>query len=539
MGQDEASGGYQVMNTEEWMEKVTAVDGGQRLDTFWQGLLDGEGVARSRIQVWIKEGRATINGQVCTKPSVKILPGQTLTLAPDFPTSTLVPVAASLDVLYADESIAVINKEPGLTVHPAPSVTEATLVHQAAWHFPALLEQPGERPGIVHRLDKDTSGLIVLALSETARLNLTRAFAGRAVYKEYLAVVSGVPPAEGIVTLPLGRHPTVKTRMAVVESGGRPAETRYRLLWTSSDQSASLLRVRIMTGRTHQIRVHLAAIGHPLLGDEVYADRNTALRAPRQMLHAWQLRLEHPDSGEELAWVCPPPEDFCRALTSLWEQPLCIGLTGSAGSGKSMVLHAIQDLGVPVFSADQAVARAYLPGAAGCQILEHHFGQRFSLPQGGVDKAVLGQAMALSPSLRREVERLIHPLVRHELAAFRCQHPTGVVLAEIPLLCESGLHGDVDLIALVYCSDEVRHQRLRDRGWDSERIATVDSWQWPHAKKLGMAHLVLDNSGTLLQGQQRARAMIRQVRAMAEKRVRCGMEHLRHIFAHPDSDEMD
>lgn len=526
------------MTEEELSVLVTPADAGQRLDVFWQACLEDDGVARARIQDWIRHGRARINGRVCSKAATKIMPGQTLTLTPEYSPSSVVPVAGPLDVLYADDAIAVVNKEAGLTVHPAPSVNEVTLVHRAAHSFPELLAQQGERPGIVHRLDRDTSGLIVLALSEAARLALTNAFARRDVYKEYLALVSGAPAERGEINLAMGRHPTIKTRMAVVQSGGRPAETCYRLIWTAPDESAALLRVRIKTGRTHQIRVHLAAIGHPLLGDEVYADNATRDRAPRQMLHAWQLRLAHPWSGEELAWVCPPPEDFCRVLTGLWERPVCIGLTGSAGSGKSMARQAVGELGVPVFCADQVVAEAYAPGAPGSQILDHHFGRRFSLPQGGVDKDALARAMAESPSLRREVERLIHPLVRKALQDFRQAHPQGVVLAEIPLLCEAGLLDDVDLIAVVYCAESVRHQRLQDRGWSRERIAEVDSWQWPQPKKLAVAHLVLDNSGDLAQGQERARSLVRLVQTMMAKRVRRGMELLQQMFAHPDPSDL-
>lgn len=520
---------------QEYVEKVGAADGGQRLDAFWQGCLDEEGVARNRVQAWIRDGRARINGQVCTKPATRLMPGQTVSLSPEYKDSTLIPDDGPLNVLFADEHLVVVDKNPGLTVHPAPSVSEPTLVHRVAHHFPVLLAQSGERPGIVHRLDKDTTGLIVLALSESSRLALTDAFASRLVYKEYLALVAGVPASSGEITLPMGRHPSIKTRMSVVERGGRAAETRYCVLWTAPDSSASLVRVRILTGRTHQIRVHMAALGHPLLGDAVYADKATAARAPRQMLHAWQLRFEHPQSLEELSFCSPPPDDFLQVLDELCRERVCIGLTGAVGSGKSSAREAAESMGIPVFCADRVVAEAYAKGAEGCAILEHHFGSRFTHASGGVDKDLLLAAMSESQSLRREIERLIHPLVRHALHAFRAAHDEEVTLAEIPLLCEAGLGAEIDLLAVVFCPDEQRHARLGQRGWSPERIAAVDSWQWPQDKKVRMAQFVIDNSGSLSELQSRARAMIGIVQAMLQERRELCLETLRATFEEPDS----
>ncbi len=524
---------------QEFVEKVQAADGGQRLDAFWQGILDEEGVTRSRVQAWIRDGRARVDGRVCAKPATKVLPGQVLSLLPEFPDSDIVPDDGPLCVLYADEHLAVVDKEAGLTVHPAPSVTGTTLVHRAAARFPSLPALGGQRPGVVHRLDKDTSGLMVLALSEPARLALSESFASRDVSKEYLALVAGVPPSSGVVTLPLDRHPTIKTRMAVAERGGRAAESRYRLLWTAPDRSASLVRVRILTGRTHQIRVHMTALGHPLLGDAVYADRKTAARAPRQMLHAWRLRFRHPASGEELSFLAPPPDDFLHVLHELSRERVCIGLTGAVGSGKSTVRAAVEEAGVPVFCADRVVAGSYARGGEGCAILEHHFGKRFSAPGGGIDKDRLREAMQ-DPSLRREVERLVHPLVRHALADFRARHVEDVTLAEIPLLCEAGLAGETDLVATVFCPDGVRHERLRGRGWPDERIAEIDSWQWSQARKVRAAHLVIDNSGSLDELRTRSTAMLGVVRDMLRARSERDMEKLRDLFEHPDTfDETD
>lgn len=526
---------WKELPMKEFVEKVEIADAGQRLDTYWQSCLDEEGVTRSRIQAWIRMGRARINGQLCLKPATRLIPGQLLSLVPEFSESTITPQPGPLAVLFADEHIVIINKDAGLTVHPAPSVTEATLVHRVAHYFPALLTNSGERPGVVHRLDKDTSGLIVMALSESARLRLSEDFAGRRVVKEYLALVAGVPQEQGTITLALGRHPTIKTRMAVCPRGGRPAQSEYVRLWTAPDKSASLVRVRIFTGRTHQIRVHMAAIGHPLLGDAVYADKQTASRAPRQMLHAWHLGLDHPHSKETLDVYTPPPADFEQVLRGLCRRRICLGLTGVAGSGKSSVIGVIADLGVPVFLADQAVAASYAPGGPGCEILAHHFGEKFLAADGGIDKKRLFAAMQESDSLRREVERLIHPVVRQSLAEFRARHSDDILVAEIPLLGEAGFDAAMDVVAVVFCPEAKRQGHLQARGWSVERIARIDSWQWSQEKKLRLAHLVMDNSGSLDDLVRRTKALVSLVRSLVHEQSEACMGAYFHVLENPSS----
>jgi 23S rRNA pseudouridine1911/1915/1917 synthase len=204
------------------------------------------------------------------------------------------------------------------------------------------------------------------------------------------------------------------------------------------------------------------------------------------------------------------------------------------GSGKSTVRAVAEETEVPVFCADRVVAESYAKGGEGCAILEHHFGSRFSHPGGGVDKDLLLGAMAESGSLRREVERLVHPLVRHALHAFRAAHDEDVTLAEIPLLCEAGLAGEIDLLAVVYCPDSLRHARLRGRGWSPERIALVDAWQWPQDRKVAAAQFVIDNSGSLEELQARAQALIRVVREMLLGHAERCMDDLQAIFENPD-----
>jgi len=188
---------------------------------------------------------------------------------------------------------------------------------------------------------------------------------------------------------------------------------------------------------------------------------------------------------------------------------------------------------VPVFSADLVVAESYVPGGVGAAILNHHFASRFNRPDGGVDKDLLQMAMAESASLRREVERLIHPLVRQALQDFRAGHVEPVVLAEIPLLFEVGLREEVDLAAAVYCPDAKRHERLMFRGWDQARIARVDSWQWPQERKMRAAHLVVDNSGTLDDLKRRSLGLICVVRARIARRRQQALSGLQSLFENP------
>ena len=236
-----------------------------------------------------------------------------------------------------------------------------------------------------------------------------------------------------------------------------------------------------------------------------------------------------------MEFCAPPPEDFMQVLRGLCRERACIGLTGAVGSGKSTVRAVAEEMGVPVFCADRVVAEAYARGGEGCAILEHHFGSRFTQPGGGVDKDLLRDALAESDSLRREVERLVHPLVRHALHAFRAAHDEDVTLAEIPLLCEAGLAGEIDLLAVVYCPDFLRHARLQGRGWSPERIAMVDAWQWPQDRKVGMAQFVVDNSGSLEELESRARSLIRVVHGMLLGHAERCMEELQDIFENPDT----
>ena len=280
-------------------------------------------VSRSRWKQLIEAGRVTIAGAVARKTNMALKPGETVrcTLPEPEPVG-LVPADIPLSILFEDPDLIVLNKPAGLVVHPAPGHAADTLVNALLHHCADLQGIGGERrPGIVHRLDKDTSGVLVVAKNEAAVAALVAQFAAHTVRKEYLALAWGVlkKPA-GEILQPVGRHPVHRQKMAVTAKG-RAAVTRYEVL--AAGLRAALLRVRIETGRTHQIRVHLAHLGHPVVGDTVYGrarhDLPPELALPRQMLHAHGLEITHPRTGARLVFTAPPPADFLAAQKILVE----------------------------------------------------------------------------------------------------------------------------------------------------------------------------------------------------------------------------
>ena len=298
---------------------------GLRLDRYLAAT--GRGWSRSQVARWIAQGHVARNGAP-TKPSALLQAGDVVTVAPPPPVpSELIPEAIPLDVLYEDAHMIVVNKPAGLVVHPAAGNPAGTLVNALLAHCTDLSGVGGvERPGIVHRLDKDTSGVLVAAKSDAAHRALSLAFRWRTTDKRYLAVAYGIPPSgEGVVDAAIARHPTERKRMAVVASG-RPARTLY---WVREPLAGcALLECRPVTGRTHQIRVHLAHAGHAIVGDPVYAGRQwrtladpeaaAACRSfPRQALHAWRLTITHPATGEPMTFEAPPPADLEALLDAL------------------------------------------------------------------------------------------------------------------------------------------------------------------------------------------------------------------------------
>ena len=300
--------------------RLVADRDGERLDVFIARLLSQ--LTRSRVRRLIVGGLVTLEGRPAAKAGVKLEAGQRieLTVPPPEPTE-LEPEAIPLRIVYEDDDLLVVDKPAGLAVHPSPGHSRHTLVHAILAYCPQLSSIGGEeRPGIVHRLDKDTSGLIIVAKHDDAHRSLARQLKERQVEKRYLALVEGlVEPPEGVIEAPIARHPRRRQRMAVV-AGGREARTHYKLL--REVDGRSLLEVRPETGRTHQIRVHLAAIDHPVTGDRVYGRRGAGRSPlPRHFLHAQGLVFRHPRTGERLELEAPLPEDLARALAALERTP--------------------------------------------------------------------------------------------------------------------------------------------------------------------------------------------------------------------------
>ena len=278
--------------------------------------------SRSRIEGLVKAGFVTVNGAVASKAGMKVSPDDEIVVEIPPPVPAVPePEDIPLSVVFEDDDMLVIDKPPGMVVHPAPGHFTGTLVNALLAHCPNLSGIGGvARPGIVHRLDQDTSGLIVVAKTQAAMDSLARAFAShKNVEKTYLAVVHGRPRLDsGRIENLIGRHPVDRKRMAILEKGGKLAVTNWRVV--SSTGTMSVLECRIETGRTHQIRVHAASLGCPVIGDRTYGkgalDRRLNPVPPRQMLHAWKLCLWHPTKGVEMSFEAPPPPDMQPYLRS-------------------------------------------------------------------------------------------------------------------------------------------------------------------------------------------------------------------------------
>jgi 23S rRNA pseudouridine1911/1915/1917 synthase len=304
--------------------KIEPDHAGVRLDTFLAAQI--EGWSRARLQKLIENEDVLVNGKV-SKPSYKLREGDEVEIELTAPTTTgFAPENIPIDIVYEDETIVVVNKPAGLVVHPAGGTPSGTLANALAFHFQQLPNADSVRPGIVHRLDRDTSGLLVVAKTEAALENLSDQFRDRSVFKSYVALVHGrVLSNSGKIDQPLARDRANRTRMAVIR-GGRGALTLYRV--RRSFQRFTLLDVELKTGRTHQIRVHLAWLKHPVVGDETYGAgrdntiQDAQLRArirnlKRHFLHAQKLAFTHPETKEVVKFESPLPADLSEFLLNL------------------------------------------------------------------------------------------------------------------------------------------------------------------------------------------------------------------------------
>ena len=295
---------------------VAADFGGQRLDQILAQLMPHH--SRSRLQGWIREGRVEVDGAVIDEPKQKLWGGEKIGVAeaPDERTESAAPENIPLKIVHEDDTLLVLDKPAGLVVHPGSGNWSGTLLNALLHYAPQLDKVP--RAGIVHRLDKDTSGLMVVAKTLAAQTDLVRQLQAHTVKRYYQALVRGEVERAGTVDAPIGRHPTQRTKMAIVKSG-KPARTHYRVV--ERFIGCTLVECSLETGRTHQIRVHMTSIAHPLVGDAVYG--GGASRVPqgavfhRQALHARRLGLVHPASGKPMLWKSSLPEDLAELIETL------------------------------------------------------------------------------------------------------------------------------------------------------------------------------------------------------------------------------
>jgi len=292
-----------------------------RLDQFLAKTIDN--LSRSQSQKLIRQGDVLVN-QATAIPKTSLNPGDTITIyLPTISSATRPqPETIPLDIVYEDNDVVVLNKPVGMVVHPAHGHTTGTLVNALLAHYPDLIAMqnleavPTNRPGIVHRLDQDTSGLMVIARTTTALQNLQQQFKERSIKKQYLALVNGNPPTPaGLIDVPLGRDPAHRQKMAV-QVNGKPARTHYRVVHRTKQYS--LLEIDLETGRTHQIRVHLAWLKCPVVGDTVYGRRKNHLGLTHQFLHASQLQFTHPSTGERVEFTAPLADHLQTIIKQLF-----------------------------------------------------------------------------------------------------------------------------------------------------------------------------------------------------------------------------
>jgi 23S rRNA pseudouridine1911/1915/1917 synthase len=295
---------------------IAAEDAGIRVDRFLAAQFPAD--SRTSIRRWFEDAFVLVNGHPA-KPSYKVRSGDRIevqTIPAPSEEQTLVAWDYPLQILYEDDWLLAVNKPAGMIVHPGAGAQQGTVVHAALYLFPQIrnVGHPA-RPGIVHRLDKETSGCLVVAKNDLAHIDLAQQFASRTVDKIYLALVAGkLRQVSGSIVAPITRHRVHRKKMAIAREGGRMARTDFKVV--RSGREASLLECQLHSGRTHQIRVHLQHLGHPILGDAVYGGRHAG-KISRQMLHAWKLGFEHPREKRRMDFEAPLPDDFANTISEV------------------------------------------------------------------------------------------------------------------------------------------------------------------------------------------------------------------------------
>jgi len=304
---------------------VEEEDAGDRLDAFLADQL--EDLSRSRIQKLISQAQVLVNEKVCDSKKAIVQAGDRIQVTiPDAEPLEIQAENIPLDILYEDDDLLIVNKPADMVVHPSPGHHHGTLVNALLWHCRTATGESSlsgiggvQRPGIVHRLDKDTTGAICIAKTDRAHIHLQAQFYNKTARRDYWGIVYGAPKTEsGIINAPIGRHPVDRQKMAVVpeEKGGRRAVTHWQVKERLGNYT--LMNFELETGRTHQIRVHSAHIGHPIVGDPVYSSgRSLGVNVPGQALHAWRLRLQHPVTEAQIEAIAPSPDFFMRLLEVL------------------------------------------------------------------------------------------------------------------------------------------------------------------------------------------------------------------------------
>lgn len=495
------------------MEKITIIcDVKDRIDKILHNFLKKKGYSRQKIKEFIEKELVLLNNELVLRASTKVSVGDKVEIS--LPQEEgILPVEGDIDVVYEDDYLIVINKPYNLTTHPAPSCKEPTLVNILIKKYPELKELDNERPGIVHRLDKDTSGLMIIAKNREVQEKLKLMFQKKEIKKKYLALVYGILKEEqGEINVLMDRDQKTKIKMRVYSRFGRESITRYRVIKTFSDYNVSLVEADLLTGRTHQIRVHFSYIGHPILGDNLYVKvqkiENPIIEklVKRQMLHSWELEFIHPVTKRKLHFKAPVPDDFYRVLLYvLKKRPMVVAVTGGVGCGKSKVSELLAKGGYPLWSADKAVEELYKCGAAGFELIKLNFGDEYiDYERGCLNKRKLFETMSQDKYFRHEVEKIIHPLVYAHMMEFGQKNRTkNMIILEIPLLVEAGWTKEesrhvFDVIVGIFCAEKIRDKRLKEiRGWGIEQIKETVKWQVSQKQRLAECDIIIDNSGSL------------------------------------------